>query len=182
MSVADIAEIELAPETAGALAVVHLWGRAFNERDLDHLLALSASDIELATHKRPERGHDAIRRLLRLQSYGVAQHVRAQRYIARETTVVVEALIELRWVDSGELAETMHGVAVFVRDGRVCRFCPQPDLASAFRVAGWVDRPEGSRDYTARARGGGSVVSRGASRPAFTPHAPEPPFTDKEPT
>jgi hypothetical protein len=134
----DVAHIALTSETVGALATVHGWGEAFNQRQLNRLLALSAPDIELATPNRTERGHDAVRRLLHLQSYGVAQHVRAQRYITHAATVVVEALVELRWVDSGELAETMHVAALFnVRDGQISRFCPQPDLAAAFRLAGW---------------------------------------------
>ena len=144
-TVPDAAHVELSPETAGALATVHAWERAFNARNLDRLLALSAPDIELATGNGANRGHDAVRRLLHLQSYGVAQHVCARRYHARAATIVVEALIELHWVDSGELAETAHGVAVFdVHHNRVSRFRPQPDLASAFHVAGWSDQPRQS--------------------------------------
>jgi hypothetical protein len=148
---ADLAvPAELGAETAGALATVQAWGQAFNERDLDRLLALSAPDIELGKPNRPKRGHDAIHRLLHLQSYGVAQHVRPRRYFARAATVVVEALIELRWVESDELAETAHGVALFgVRDGQISRFGPVPDLAFAFRLAGWTGHAEFSR-------GGGS--------------------------
>jgi hypothetical protein len=138
MSPIDVGHIELDPETAGAVATVHAWGEAFNHRLLDRLLALSAIDIQLLTPGGTAHGHDAIRRLLHLQSYGVAQHVRAQRYIARATTVIVEAQIELRWVDSGELAETMHVAALFnVRDGQISWFGPQPDLAAAARLAGW---------------------------------------------
>src|SRR5215204_5828168 len=145
-AVPDAAHVELARETAGALATVHAWEHAFNERDLDRLLALSTPDIEVATRNGANRGHDAIRRLVHLQSYGVAQHVRARRYLARAATVVVEAVIELRWVDSGELADTRHGAGVFdVRDGRVSRFRPEPDLASAFAVAGWTDDAEPNR-------------------------------------
>jgi limonene-1,2-epoxide hydrolase len=137
------ARIELRSDTADALALVHAWGRAFNHRDLARMLALSAPDIELATPQHADRGHDAVRRLLHLQSYGVAQHIRAQRYIARGATVIVEAVIELRWVDSGGLADTMRGVAVFdVQDDRISRFRPLPDLDAAFRVAGWTGHPE----------------------------------------
>jgi len=134
----EASQLEVDPETAAALATVHAWGQAFNERDLDRMLALSSPDCELVKPNGTEAGHDGVRRLLHLQSYGVAQHVRVRRYLARAATVVVEALIELRWVDGGELAETVEGVAVFdVDDGRVRRFRPQPDLASALRVVGW---------------------------------------------
>lgn len=148
----DTRPVELSPETAGALAAVHGWAQAFNERDLDRLLALSVPDVDLAKADRAERGHDAVRKLVHLQSYGVAQHVRAQRYIARAPTVIVEALIELRWVDSGELADTAHGVALFdVRDGQISRFRPLPDLATAFGLAGWTGH---ANPDTAAADGG----------------------------
>ena len=144
MSVPDDAHVVVVDaETASALAVVQRWGLAFNERDLDRLLALSAPDFELVTPHVSECGHKAVRRLVHLQSYGVAQHVRPRRYHAQGTSVVVDAVIELRWVDSGELAETTREVAVFdVRDGRVSRLLPQPDLASALRAAAQTGRAD----------------------------------------
>jgi limonene-1,2-epoxide hydrolase len=130
--------IELSPETVDALAVVRAWSRAFNERDLERLLALSATDIRLGSGERVAHGHAGIRRMLHLQSYGVARHAHPVRYIGRDSTVAVQATLELRWVDGGELADTSEGVGVFeVSDGRVSSFRPQPDLAAAFRVAGW---------------------------------------------
>ena len=132
--------IELSPDTAEAVATAHAWERAFNERDLDRMLALSTEDCDLPT-RHADRGHDAVRRLLHLQSYGVAHHVRACRYLARGATVVVDAVIELRWVETGELAETTQGAAVIdVHDGRVRRFRPQPDVPSALQAAGWTGR------------------------------------------
>jgi SnoaL-like domain len=152
MSVPDVAPVVLGAETAGALAVVHAWGEAFNERDLARLLGLSAPEIELAKPNRAQRGHDAVRSLVHLQSYGVAQHVHPRRYIARATTVIVEAMIELRWVDSGELADTALGFALFdVRDGQISRFRPLPDLATAFALAGWTGH---ANPDTAAADGG----------------------------
>jgi hypothetical protein len=160
MSVPDLAPVALGAETAGALAVVHTWGEAFNERDLDRLLALSTPDIELAKPNRAERGHDAVRRLVHLQSYGVAQHVHPRRYLARAATVIVQALIELRWVDSGELADTAHSVAVFdARDGQISRFRPLPDLATAIRLAGWTGH---ANPDTAADRGGNHAHSNHA--------------------
>jgi len=130
--------VQLSIDTVDAIAVVHAWGRAFNDRDLDSLLELSHPNIRLGTEQREEHGHDAVRRMLHLQSYGVAQHVRPLRFVAQGATVAVESVLELRWVDGGELAGTEEGVALFeIRDGRVQSFCPQPDLPSAFRHAGW---------------------------------------------
>jgi limonene-1,2-epoxide hydrolase len=132
------APVALSPDTVDALAVVRAWGRAFSERDLDRLLALSTPDICLGVDDHAAHGHDGLRRMLHRQSYGVAQHATPVRYIARGSTVAVQAVLELRWVDGGELADTSDGVAVFeVSDGRVRSFRPQPDLAAAFHVAGW---------------------------------------------
>ena len=150
MSVPEPAATHLDPEAAGA--AVYAWGQPLNERDLDRMLALSAPDIELAKPNRAERGHDAVCRLVYLQSYGVAQHVYPRRYIARATTVIVEALIELRWVETGDLAQTMHGVALFdVRDGQITRFRPLPDLFTAFALTGWTGH---ANPDTASADGG----------------------------
>jgi limonene-1,2-epoxide hydrolase len=130
--------VPLSPDTVDALAVVHAWARAFNARDLERMLALSAPDIQLGTDERMAHGHEGLRRMLHLQSYGVAQHAYPVRYHGRDSTVAVETVLEFRWVDGGELADTAEGVGVFeVSDGRVCGFRPQPDLAAAFRVAGW---------------------------------------------
>jgi hypothetical protein len=131
--------VELSSDTVDALAVVHAWGRAFNDLDLDRLLALSTPDIRLGDNDRVADGHEGLRRIVHLQSYGVAQHAHPHRYIARGSTVAVEAALELRWVDGGELADTCEGVAIFeVTDGRVRSFRPQPDLTTASRV---TDRP-----------------------------------------
>jgi hypothetical protein len=130
--------VELSSDTVDALAVVQAWGRAFNDLDLDRLLALSTPDIRLGDDDRVADGHEGLRRMLQLQSYGVARHAHPIRYTARGSTVAVEAALELRWVDGGELADTSKGVAIFeVTDGRVCSFRPQPDLATASRVADW---------------------------------------------
>jgi ketosteroid isomerase-like protein len=132
------APVAVSPDTVNALAVVHAWGRAFNERDLERLLALSTPDIRFGVDDRVPHGHEGLRRMVHLQSYGVAQHAHPVRYIARGSTVAVQASLELRWVDGGQLADTSDAVAVFeVGDGCVRSFRSQPDVAAAFRVAGW---------------------------------------------
>lgn len=129
----------LDPETVDALTTARAWGRAFNARDVDALLALAASDIRLHGPRGTERGHDAVRRLVDRQSYGVAQCIRPLSYLARAATVAVRALVELRWVENGELADSVEAFGVFeVRDGRVHGFSAAPDLTAACRAAGWA--------------------------------------------
>jgi hypothetical protein len=150
------APVGLSPDTVDALTAVHAWGRAFNDRDLDRLLALSTSDIRFGEDDRVADGHEGLRRMLQLQSYGVAQHTHPIRYIGRGSTVAVEAVLEFRWVDGGELADTAEGVAIFeVTNGRVRSFRPQPDLAAAFRVSGWspADIPTSTTRAAQRAHG-----------------------------
>ena len=130
--------VMLDAETVDAIAVVRAWGEAFNRRDLERLLALAAADIRLTAGGRTYHGHDAVRRPVHLQSYGIARHVRPRRYVPLAATIAVEAAIELRWVETGELADTIEGVGLFdVRAGRVTSLSPQPDLATAIRVADW---------------------------------------------
>ena len=130
--------VGVGPQEAEALATVHAWSRAFAERDLDRLLALAAPDVRLGAGDGAASGHDGVRRMLHLQSYGVALHPQPLRYHACGSTVALHATVDLRWVDGGELAGTEEAVAVFeIRDGRIQSFCPQPDLPSAFRLAGW---------------------------------------------
>ena len=132
----------LDPETVDALTTVRAWSQAFNARDVDALLALAASDIRLQGPRGAEHGHDAVRRMVDRQSYGVAQHIRPLSYLARRATVAVRALVELRWVENGELADSTEAVGVFeVRDGRIHRFSAQADLIAACRVAGWAEGP-----------------------------------------
>jgi ketosteroid isomerase-like protein len=135
----------LEPATVDALTAVRAWGEAFNERDGDRLLALAAPDVQIESPRGPARGHAALRRMLELQTYGVAQRIHPVRYFALGTTVAIEARIEFRWVESGELADSADGVAVVeVRDGRVASIRPTPDLATAHRAAGWPPRSGGS--------------------------------------
>jgi hypothetical protein len=60
-------------------------------------------------------------------SYGVAQHIRPLRHLARDATVAIEARVELRRVEGRQLVGTSQGFAVFeVRDHRLHNFSPTP--------------------------------------------------------
>jgi limonene-1,2-epoxide hydrolase len=117
--------------------VVEAWNAAFNARDAEVLVALSHADVELVTPGGTERGHEAVRESVRRQTYGVGMHVAADRRFCRGEHVVTAGTIELRFVDSGELAERFEAAAAFtVRDGRMLRMEPHADLAGAFAAAG----------------------------------------------
>jgi limonene-1,2-epoxide hydrolase len=117
--------------------VVKAWTAAYNARDAEALVALAHEDVELLSPRGVEHGHEAVRESVRRQSYGVGMHVAAQRYFHRGQHVVIAGNIELRFVDSGELAERLEAAAAFdVRDGRVARVEPHADLPAALTAAG----------------------------------------------
>ncbi len=121
----------------GPLEVVEAWNTAYNARDAEALVALAHEDVELVSPRGVDRGHDAVRESVRRQAYGVGMHVDVHRRFHRGEHVVTAGAIELRFVDSGELAERFQAAAAFVvRDGRVARVEPHADLASALAAAG----------------------------------------------
>jgi len=86
--------------------VVDAWNAAYDARDAEALVALAHEDVELVTPGRgTQRGHEAIRESVRRQTYGVGMHVGTHRRLHRDEPVVTAGTIELRFVDSGELAE-----------------------------------------------------------------------------
>jgi hypothetical protein len=117
--------------------VVKAWNAAYNARDAEALVALAHEDVELVSPRGVDRGHDAVRESVRRQAYGVGMHVFTHRRFHRGEHVVIAGTIELRFVDSGELAERFEAAAAFtVRDGRVARMEPHADLPSALAAAG----------------------------------------------
>jgi hypothetical protein len=118
-------------------AVVRAWMQAFEARDAERLVALTSPELDYTRWRGVERGHDAVRRLLDRQTYGVAMYPKALRWFRRDDTVVVEVRIVGRYVDTGKVAEVDHGAGVFVvRDGLVARYAPLPSLAQALAYAG----------------------------------------------
>ncbi len=126
--------------------IVRAWTTAAKAFDAEALVALAPEDFEMVTmHRGIQRGHDAVRSWAARQTFGVAMHVDVCRYFHRDDTVVAETRIEWRDVETGELAESGDGAAVFVvRDGLVASIAVHPDLVSALSSAGIseTDGPE----------------------------------------
>ena len=124
-----------------SLPVVRSWLRAFDQRDLDHLFALTARDLEYHRWLGVEHGHDALRGLLHRHSYGVTLRQTMRRGFRRGPVVVAELHLESRFAETGEPAGVQDAAAVFeVRDGRVASIRPCPDLVTALRAAGLSER------------------------------------------
>ena len=121
----------------GAVAVVHAWREALNARDLARMLTLVDDRIEVLTPRGTERGVRSVREFMERQTYGVGLHIEQPRLFADGDTVVLAARAELRWVDSGDLADASDIAAVFhVHDQRIARIEIHDELRSALAAAG----------------------------------------------
>ena len=124
--------------------MVRSWNVAAEAGDAEALAALVHDDFELVTmHRGVQQGPDAVRSWVAKQSHGVGMHVEPRRYFARGNTVAVDTIVEMRWVETGEVAETSDGAVVFeVRDGRVGRLTVHPDIAAALEATGLGESDE----------------------------------------
>ena len=117
--------------------VVRAYVAALNAGDVERMLELAAEDVEFHTPRGSMRGHDALRGFMERQSFGTAYVVVPRAFYGRADVVVMDALNEMRYVDSGELAESFEDAPVFtVRDGRVARLDMSTALAAALAEAG----------------------------------------------
>ena len=121
----------------GAVAVVRAWREALNARDLARMLTLVDDRIEVLTPRGTERGVRPVREFIERQTYGVGLHIERPRLYADGDTVVLAASAELRWVDSGDLADAGDMAAIFhVHDERIARIEIHNGLQLALAAAG----------------------------------------------
>jgi hypothetical protein len=98
------------------------WIEAFNARDLDAVLELAADDVEFVTLHRGTLTRDDFPAFFERQSYGVGIYVIPKRWIEHEGVLVVEATVEFRFVETGDVAGSGDGAASFRGgDGRIAR-------------------------------------------------------------
>ena len=126
----------MAPE--GADDLIRAFYDAFNEEDLEALVATLHGDVELVTARGPRLGHQGARTWAtrnpggeleqRIALDGVRQHGdRAVALIRRQWW----------WREEGELAEEEELGAVFeLRDGLIARVVTSEDRAAALATAG----------------------------------------------
>jgi hypothetical protein len=118
-------------------AIAEAWLEAYNERDLERLLAMSEPDFLMDGLAGEQRGHDALRERLSGPMHGVSVRVRPLASWDDGELVVVETISEVRYGDTAEPGESMSGAATFtVRDGKVARMTVVDDLGRALRDAG----------------------------------------------
>lgn len=121
------------------VAVARRWVELFNRRDdVDEFLSLLDPEVVLQTPGGPRlRGHDQVRAWFAAGYESVQPRILPERFVAGEDAVVGLGRMELRWIESGEVAhEGESAGAYWFRDGKIIRWQPFETHAAALKVAG----------------------------------------------
>ena len=121
------------------IAVARRWADLFNERgDVDEFLSLHDADVELQTPGGPRlRGHDQVREWFEAEPENVRPRIIAERFIAKDDVVVGLGRVEVRWIESGEIAhEGESAGAHWFRDGKIVKWQPFATHAAALNETG----------------------------------------------
>ncbi len=126
--------------------VVRAFVDAFNDEDLEALLATLSEDVEIQSSRGLVEGREEARRWATRQPSGELE----QRLVVdRLTEHGAHAIADLRrqwvWRESGEIGDeqAIYYVAT-LRDGLICRWQPFAEREDALRAAGAEpDHPEG---------------------------------------
>jgi ketosteroid isomerase-like protein len=115
------------------------WVELFNERgDVAEFLSLLDPEVELQTPGGPRlHGHDQARDWFEKEYENVRPRIVPDRFVAEGDTVVGLGKIEVRWIESGEIAhEGESAGAYWFRDGKIIKWQPFETHAAALEAAG----------------------------------------------
>jgi ketosteroid isomerase-like protein len=121
------------------IEVARRWTELFNDRDdVDEFLSLLDPDVELQTPGGPRlRGHDQARDWFEAGYENVRPRIIPDRFVAEGDIVVGLGKMEMRWVESGEVAHEGESAAAFwFRDGKIIRWQPFRTHTEALEAAG----------------------------------------------
>jgi len=121
------------------VAVALRWVELFNGRDdVDEFLSLHDPEVVLQTPGGPRlRGHDQVRDWYEAGYESVQPRILPERFVAGGDTVVGLGRIELRWIESGEVAhEGESAGAYWFRDGKIIAWQPFETHAAALKETG----------------------------------------------
>ena len=121
------------------IAVAQRWVEFFNERgDVDEFLSLHDPEVELQTPGGPRlRGHNQVREWFEGEPENVRVRIFPERFVAGGDTVVGLGRIEVRWIESGEIAhEGESAGAYWFRDGKITTWQPFESHAAALEAVG----------------------------------------------
>jgi ketosteroid isomerase-like protein len=121
------------------LAVVRRWIELYNERgDEAEFIALLDPEVELQTPGGPRlHGHGQVRAWFEKAPENVRSRIVADRFIEAGDVVVGLGSIEVRWIESGELAYRSESAAVYrFRDAKIVGWQPFESHRAALEAAG----------------------------------------------
>jgi ketosteroid isomerase-like protein len=124
------------------VAVARRWVELFNARgDVDEFLSLHDPEVVLQTPGGPRlRGHDQVRDWFEAAYENVQPRILPERFVASGDTVVGLGRIEVRWIESGEVAHEGESAGVYwFRDGKISSWQPFETHAAALKESGLAE-------------------------------------------
>ena len=121
------------------LAVVRRWVELYNDRgDATEFLSLLDPEVELQTPGGPRlRGHEQARAWFGREPENVKPRIIPDRFVEDGDVVVALGRVEVRWIESGQIAhESESAAVVWFRDGRIVRWQPFESHDAALKAAG----------------------------------------------
>jgi ketosteroid isomerase-like protein len=120
------------------LAVARRWIELYNDRsDVAEFLSLLAADVEMLIPGGARlRGHEEARAWFEKGFDNVRSRIIADRLVETDDAVVGLGRIQVRWIESGEIAgETESGAVFRFRDGKIVTWQPFESHAAALEAA-----------------------------------------------
>jgi ketosteroid isomerase-like protein len=121
------------------VAVARRWVELFNARDdVDEFLSLHDPEVVLQTPGGPRlRGRDQVRDWFEARYESVRPRILLGRFVAGGDAVVALGRMEVRWIESGEVAhESESAGAYWFRDGKIIKWQPFETHVAALKEAG----------------------------------------------
>ena len=122
--------------------IAQRWADLFNERgDVDEFLSLHDPEVELQTPGGPRlRGHDQVRAWFEAGFENVQSRIIPERFVAEGDVVVGLGRVEVRWIESGEVAHEGESAGAFwFRDGKIISWQPFETHAAALEATGLAE-------------------------------------------
>jgi hypothetical protein len=121
------------------LAVVQRWIELYNDRsDVAEFIALLDPEVELQTPGGPRlHGHGQAGDWFEKETENVRSRIIADRFDEGDDVVVGLGTVEVRWIESGEIAHKSESAAVFrFRDLKIVGWQPFATYDAALEAAG----------------------------------------------
>ena len=150
-------------------ALVRRFVDAYNRGDTEAIVALVTPDVELETPGGLERGPEAAQRLAAKSTQEHALvHIEVERLVEVGDQVVVFAERQMRWRETGELADASPSDAVMtIRGGKVARWQRLRDRREALRLAGLEPTEPATQQASARSVSASALARNPSADPPY---------------